>query len=153
MECFRGRCSSSCYHSQDIENHGQRGLARRSLVAICDRGASRRCWRPLAHTPWCQRGSRARWNSLQAEVRANFNKKVHIPHWHRNESEARQYYFRINYPQNYESESERKFGVGGGSMKFTLNWLSCQKIIGINKLSFKKRKRKRKNMSEELISL
>ena len=31
---------------------------------------------------------------------------------------------------------------GGGSMKFTLNWLSCQKIIGINK--FKKAKAKAK---------
>ena len=30
-------------------------------------------------------------------------------HWHRNQSEARHYYFRINYLQNYESESERKF--------------------------------------------
>ena len=70
--------------------------------------------------------------------------------WHRNESEARQYYFRINYPQNYDSESERKFG-GGGSVKFTLNWLSCQKIIGMNK--FEKAKAKVKYMSEELISL
>ena len=33
-------------------------------------------------------------------------------------------------------------GGGGGSMKFTLNWLSCQKIIGINK--FKKAKAKAK---------
>ena len=36
-------------------------------------------------------------------------------------------------------------------MKFTLNWLSCQKNIEINK--FEKAKAKAKNMSEELISL
>ena len=57
-----------------------------------------------------------------------------------------------NCPQNYESESERKLGGGGGSMKFTLNLAVVQKIlIGTNKLN--KGSESEKHMSGELISL
>ena len=52
-------------------------------------------------------------------------------HCHRNESEARQYHFRINYPQNYESESERKFGAGVDEIH--LEVAVMPKNIGINK--------------------
>ena len=47
---------------------------------------------------------------------------------HRNESEARQYDFRINYPQELRKRKRKKNSGGGGvSMKFTLNWLSSPK--------------------------
>ena len=44
-------------------------------------------------------------------------------HWHRDQSEAKQYDFQINYLQNYESESESEIR---GEVSI---WISIWKII------------------------
>ena len=49
--------------------------------------------------------------NLKKSPETSLNKKYH---WHRNQSEARQYDFRINYHLNYESESESQIRSGGG---------------------------------------
>ena len=52
-------------------------------------------------------------------------------HWHRNQSEAKQYDFRINYRQNYESESESE--IQGEISMWTWIW----KIICPNNINTK----------------
>ena len=71
-------------------------------------------------------------------------KSLHTYHWHRNQSEAKQYDFRINYLQITKAKAKVKFGA-----KYLCGH-KCERS-SIQLISI--RKRKRKNIVRELISL
>ena len=108
-------------------------------------------WKVLRRIPFPKIGSDAfaphQENGAHFWIRGHCSGKTTLrifcgDHWHRNQSEAKQYDFRINYLQNYESESETEIRV---------KYLCGQKCERSSVQLI--RKRKRKIIFREFISL